>query len=199
MRQLLNGVDLVSGAPLGLSVLGDTKPDPGDVETVFNQDMAANPKVPVTRIDLSGYGGSNFSDWNDPFAAFAATAKVQFELMIARTALEVVKVNTVLHPWGIRVTRSVTIERRPGGGMIRRDSGWQAFTPGIFDYRYFDSAVNDIVVAPYGSTPGFSAGCSTSAISGRHPAQTSRRGWTLVPYYFDADVALEGVPGSRPR
>ena len=104
--------------------------------------------MPVTRIDVSGYGGSNFSDWNNPFAAFAEAAKVQFRYMIGRTALEVIKVNTVWHPWGVRMTRSVTIERRPGGGVIRRDSGWQAFTPGLFDYRYADN-VGNIVVAPY--------------------------------------------------
>jgi hypothetical protein len=46
------------------------------------------PRVPVTRIDVSGYGGSNFSDWNNPFAAFAEAAKVQFRYMIGRTALK---------------------------------------------------------------------------------------------------------------
>ncbi len=39
---------------------------------------------------------------------------MQFHFLIGRTALEVIKVNSVLHPWGVRVTRSVTIERRPG-------------------------------------------------------------------------------------
>jgi hypothetical protein len=199
MRQLINGVDLLSGAPRGLSVLGDTQPNPGDVETIFNLDMAANPKVPVTRVDLAGYGGSNFSDWNNPFAAFAAAAKVQFEYMIARTALEVVKVNTVLHPWGIRVTRSVTIERRPGGGVIRRDSGWQAFTPGIFDYRYFDEGVGDIVVAPYRFDAGVFRGLfNVRNIRPAPGAVFSQDGDKLVPYYFDADVALDGVPGRTP-
>jgi hypothetical protein len=196
MRQLLNGVDLASGAPLGISVLGSTADPAGSVETVFNDDMAARPRVPVTRIDLSGYGGSNFSDWNNPFAAFAEAAKVQFNLMVGRTALEVIKVNSVLHPWGIRVTRSVTVERRPGGGVIRRDSGWQAFTPGIFDYRYFDSGLGAITVAPYV----FDAGVFRGLFNVRNirPAPGTPFGHgtaTLVPYYFDADVALDGVPG----
>lgn len=201
MRQLLNGVDLPSGLPLGISVLGDTSPQPqGSVETIFNNDMAANPKVPVTRIDLSGYGGSNFSDWNNPFAAFAEAAKVQFRYMIGRTALEVIKVNSVLHPWGIRVTRSVTIERRPGGGVIRRDSGWQAFTPGLFDYRYIDPAIGtdtaDIQVAPYAFDAGVFRGLfNVRTIRPAPGAVFSDSGATLVPYYFDADVALEGVPG----
>lgn len=194
MRQLLNGVDLASGAPLGLSVLGETLQPAGSVETIFNNDMSANPRVPVTRIDISGYGGSNYSDWNNPFAAFAEAAKVQFRFMIGRTALEVIKVNSVLHPWGVRVTRSVTIERRPGGGVIRRDSGWQAFTPGLFDYRYISGG--SIVVAPYQFDAGVFRGLFNVRTIRPAPGSVFSSGAaTLVPYYFDADVALEGVPG----
>jgi hypothetical protein len=195
MRQWLNGVDLASGAPLGISVLGSTGDPAGSVETVFNNDMGANPRVPVTRIDLSGYGGSNFSDWNNPFAAFAEAAKVQFRFMIGRTALEVIKVNTVWHPWGVRLTRSVTIERRPGGGVIRRDSGWQAFTPGIFDYRYADNAGN-IIVAPYLFDAGVFRGLFNVRNIRPAPGTVFTHGTAqLVPYYADADVALEGMPG----
>jgi len=199
MRQWLNGVDLASGAPLGISVLGETLQPAGSVETVFNNDMAARPIVPVGRIDLSGYGGSNFSDWNNPFAAFAEAAKVQFRVMVGRTALEVIKVNSVLHPWGVRVTRSVTVERRPGGGVIRRDSGWQAFTPGIFDYRYFDKGVGDIVVAPYRFDAGVFRGLFHARTIRPAPGAVFSHGTaTLVPYYFDADVALEGSAGLAP-
>ena len=195
MRQLLNGVDLASGVPLGLSVLGETLQPAGSVETVFNDDMAANPRVPVTRIDLSGYGASNFSDWNNPFAAFAEAAKVQFRLIVGRTTLEVIKVNSVLHPWGVRVTRSVTIERRPGGGVIRRDSGWQAFTPGLFDYRYSDG-LGGIDIAPYLFDAGVFRGLFNVRNIRPAPGAVFARGPdTLVPYYFDADAALEGVPG----
>ncbi len=195
MRQLLNGVDLSSGASLGLSVLGETLQPAGSVETVFNDDMASRPRVPVTRIDLSGYGGSNFSDWNNPLAAFAEAAKVQFRTIVGRNALEVVKVNSVLHPWGIRVTRSVTIERRSGGGVIRRDSGWQAFTPGLFDYRYFDSS-HSIVVAPYVFDAGIFRGLFNVRTIRPAPGDVFVHGSaTLVPYYFDADVAIEGIDG----
>jgi hypothetical protein len=168
-RQLLNGVDLASGAPLGLSVLGETLQPAGSVETIFNNDMTAHPRVPVSRVDISGYGGSSFSDWNNPFAAFAEAAKVRFQVVVGRTSLEVIKVNSVLHPWGIRVTRSITIERRSGGGVIRRDSGWQAFTPGIFDYRYIDSGLGSIVVAPYRFDAGVFCGVFNVRIIRRAP------------------------------
>jgi hypothetical protein len=197
MRQLHNGVDLSSGATLGISVLGSTADPAGSVETIFNTNMAAQPRVPVTRVDLSGYGGSNFSDWNNPFAAFADAAKVQFRYMIGRTALEVIKVNSVWHPWGVRMTRSVTIERRPGGGVVRRDSGWQAFTPGIFDYRYADlGAGGAIVVAPYVFDAGVFRGLfNVRNIRPAPGAVFSHGAAKLVPYYADADVALEGVTG----
>ncbi len=194
MRQLINGVDLASGMPLGLSVLGSTADPGGSVETIFNNDMTTNPRVPVSRFDLSGYGGSNFSDWNNPFAAFAQAAKVQFRVMVGRTALEVIKVNSVLHPWGIRVTRSITVERRPGGGVIRRDSGWQAFTPGLFDYRYIDEGTDLIEVAPYTFDAGLFQGLFDVRSIRPAPGSTfSFNGDTMIPYYFDAELALEGL------
>ncbi|MCA9593853.1 MAG: hypothetical protein KC776_11100 [Myxococcales bacterium] len=198
MRQLINGVDLASGAPLGLSVLGSTADPGGSVETVFNNDMGANPRVPVTRFDISGYGASNFSAWQNPFAAFAEAAKVQFRLMVGRTALEIIKVNSVLHPWGIRVTRSVTIERRAGGGVIRRDSGWQPISSGMFDYRYADTSGN-IVVAPYEFDAGLFRGLfNVRSIRPAPGAEVSADGATFIPYYFDADMALDGASGRTP-
>lgn len=195
MRQAINGVDLATGAPLGLSVLGSTGDPTGSVETVFNNDMASNPRVPVTRFDLSGYGASNFSEWENPFAAFAETAKVQFSVIKGRTAMEIIKVNSVLHPWGIRVTRSVTVERRPGGGVIRRDSGWQPITPGMFDYRYADTAGN-ILNAPYRFDAGVFRGMfGVRSIRPAPGTEVSAGGATFVPYYFDADVALDGASG----
>lgn len=135
--QQRNGVDLLTGAPLGISVLGATLGSAASVESMFNAEFAAaRPRVPVTRLDLSGYGTSTFSDWTNPRGAFAEATKVQFEVLVGRTALEVVKFASVIYPWGIRVTRSVTIERRGGGGVIRRDSGWQASSAGLFDFRY---------------------------------------------------------------
>ncbi|WP_433359122.1 hypothetical protein [Streptosporangium sp. CA-115845] len=193
--QLINGVDLASGTQLGLSVLGSTGDPGGSVETIFNNDMTARPRVPVTRFDLSGYGGSNFSDWNNPFSAFADTAKVQFRVIVGRTALEVIKVNSVLHPWGIRVTRSVTVERRPGGGVIRRDSGWQPFTPGLFDYRYADDTGTP-QVADYAFDAGVFRGLfDVRSIRPAPGSPVSSGTATMIPYYFDADLALDGLSG----
>lgn len=200
-RQLINGVDLASGAPLGLSVLSGTGDPAGDVETIFNNDMTANPKVPVTRFDLSGYGGSNFSKWENPFALFAETAKTQFQVMTGRTALEIIKVASVLHPWGIKVTRSVIVERRSGGGVIRRDTGWQATSPGLLDYRYVDKAdpAPDPQVADYTFDSGIFKGLfNIRTIRPAPGIEYSSGSATFVPYYFDADLALEGQAGQVP-
>lgn len=193
-RQLINGVDLVSGAPLGLSVLASTGDPMGDVETIFNNDMVTNPKVPVTRFDLSGYGASNFSKWEDPLALFAATSKTQFQVIVGRTALEIIKVASVLHPWGIRVTRSVIVERKSGGGVIRRDTGWQATSPGLFDYRYYTTGGGaQPKVAPYVFDAGLFKGLFN--IRSIRPAPgvpfSDGASTTMVPYYFDADLKLD--------
>lgn len=205
-RQLINGVDLASGAALGLSVLSSTGDPAGDVETIFNNDMSANPKVPVTRLDISGYGGSNFSTWQNPYALFAETAKTQFQVMIGRTALEIIKVASVLHPWGIKVTRSVIVERRSGGGVIRRDTGWQATSPGLFDYRYNKPHVPPAPppplnpqVADYRFDAGIFRGLfGIRSIRPAPGAPFSSGGATFVPYYFDAELALDGLSGRTP-
>jgi hypothetical protein len=200
-RQLINGVDLETGAPLGLSVLSSTGDPSGDVETIFNNDMASNPKVPVTRFDLSGYGGSNFSKWENPFALFAETAKTQFQVMTGRTALEIIKVASVLHPWGIKITRSVIVERRSGGGVIRRDTGWQATSPGLLDYRYVDPSdpAPDPQVADYAFDSGIFKGLfNIRTIRPAPGMEFSSGGATFVPYYFDADLALEGLSSRVP-
>lgn len=196
-QQLINGVELASGAPLGLSVLSSTGDPMGDVETIFNNDMTANPKVPITRFDLSGYGGSNFSKWEDPLALFAATSKTQFEVIVGRTALEIIKVASVLHPWGIRVTRSVIVERKPGGGVIRRDTGWQATSPGLFDYRYYTT---DGGVQPKVASYMFDSGIFKGLFGIRSirpapglPFSDGGSSATMLPYYFDAELKLDGL------
>jgi hypothetical protein len=128
--QLRNGIDPGSGGHLGLSVLDD-------VENAFNAEFApgsAHARVPVTRIDFSGYGASLYSRWQNPAAATAETSQVYLDVAVGRTAHEVVQVRSVLYPWGVRVVRTITIERTAGGGVFRRDSGWVAVSNGVFEF-----------------------------------------------------------------
>lgn len=191
--QTRNGVFLSTGRPMDISVLGATAGGDGDVESTFNGEFATgNPCVPLTRYDICGYGASTFSDWANPKGAFAEATKVQFQVMVGRTALEIVKIASVLYPWGIRLTRSVTIERKGGGGVIRRDSGWQALGPGLFDFTTDSSAVQ-----PYQIHPGLIRGLYN--IDRVRPlgndAIALAGGGKVLPMAFDADVAIEGLPG----
>lgn len=205
--QSLNGIDLASGAPLAISVLGGTKQPASTVETLFNGEFApggANPRVPVTRFDISGYGGSNFSDWANPLAAFATASKVQFSLVVGRTAFEFVKFASILYPWGIRVTRSVTVERRGGGGVVRRDSGWQPASDGLFDFSWTDQA-GATHPSPFVFHPGLLRGCFE--VTNLRPAEgpvvefsgQGGRKVKLAPLYIDARVKISGAEAEGER
>lgn len=197
MVQTLNGYELFTGTELGLSVLGATFQPDASVETQFNNEFASdgsNPFVPVTRFDLSGYGASNFSEWENS-GALASIGKVQFKIMVGRTAFEVVKFVSKIYPWGTTVTRSVTIERRSGGGVIRKDSGWQATQAGIFNFITPPAIPNN----PYQFRPGIFRGCfdiknirpaSNNIIQFSDPANGNMV--ELAPVYFDTNVLLEG-------
>ena len=200
--QLLNGVVLETGAPLNISVLGSPLEPADSVQRIFNDEFGpagAKPSVPVTRLDISGYGESSFSEWLDPGAAYAETAKAQFEVLVGRTALEVIKVASILYPWGIRLTRTVTVERTAGAGVIRRDSGWQASSPGVFDFPPGESAS-----PPYLVEPGLLLGLfnvrnirPTGGLPVEFVAKEGGKQVVLTPKYVDADVRIDGLEGGE--
>ncbi|WP_156423850.1 hypothetical protein [Erythrobacter sp. YT30] len=191
--QWANGVDLETGARRNISVLGSVADPDGSVEALFNQEfLLSRPRVPVNRLDISGYGASMFSDWRNPFAAFAEAAKVEFQVTVGRTVLEIVKFVSVLYPWGIRVTRSVTIERGSGAGVVRRDTGWQATSPGLLDFRYVPEGEAEPVESPYVMHPGLLRGVFD--VERIRPADRGRidlpSGGAVLPMMFDADFEI---------
>lgn len=127
------GSTTVVDKPYGEAVLSSSVTD------MFSNEFNAGGRragVPVVRYDLSGYGASVFSDWLDPIATGAAIIKVQFDTIVGRTAYEVIKAQSVIYPWAIRVVRTITIERQAGGWVRRTDSGWRAASDGVFDFPY---------------------------------------------------------------
>lgn len=107
------------------------------IDDTFNSNFgttSTNPRVPVTRFDLSGYGESIFSDWVNPADAGAIISKAQFEVFVGRTRLEVVQAHSLLYPFAVRVIRTITMERGNGASVMRKDSGWQAASDGRFDF-----------------------------------------------------------------
>jgi hypothetical protein len=98
------------------------------------------PAVPLEKIGISGYGASTFSSWENRDALFAQTSQAFFNVAVGRTSREVVQVKSMVYPWGIRVVRTITLFRMGNGYVARVDSGWQAQSDGMFDFRY---PVND--------------------------------------------------------
>lgn len=111
----------------------------GEFSQSFNM-PPGRPAVPLEKIGISGYGASTFSSWENKDALFAQTSQAFFNVAAGRTSREVVQVKSMVYPWGIRVVRTITLFRMGNGYVARVDSGWQAQSDGLFDFRY---PVND--------------------------------------------------------
>lgn len=148
--QTRNLVDMASKKVLGISVLRGDMSNEG-VEPYFNNEMGPGKitsRVPVTRIDLSGYGASMFSHWFNPNVKASGVSQACFDVMVGRTAHEVVQVSCILYPWAVPVVRIVTMERKMEGFVIRKDSGWIAVGPGLYRYPSPKSGWSEIQTHP---------------------------------------------------
>ena len=56
---------------------------------------------------------------------------------MGRCAHELVQVESIMYPWGIKVVRTITLLRAPSGYTLRHDSGWRADGIGQFLFHYF--------------------------------------------------------------
>lgn len=210
-EQLYNLTDFTN-----VSILGQS------VTTIFNgafnpQNQEVNVGVPITHIDFSGYGASTFSDWQNPTAKFAAIAQAKFNVLKGRTAYELVQAVSVIYPWGICTTRTVTFLRNNNAVIFREDSGWVAKGQGLFDFSFHWPTNNGTVFYPniYDIYPGlvqglfnvtnikedyndvikFSFDLQNGDFSVNNSAlQTNAAGTKeaeFVAVYFDADVKLD--------
>ena len=102
----------------------------------FNPSSGADHSVPLEQIELSGYGASVFSNWLDADAAIADVSQTQFDVVVGRTAHEVVQVRSILYPFGVPVVRTITLLRSNNGYVFRSDSGWKAESDGIYDFKF---------------------------------------------------------------
>jgi hypothetical protein len=96
--------------------------------------------VPLHRADLSGYGLSTFSDWHRDaeFGVF----QVRFDVVNGRTSYEVIQTRSVLACSQSRVVRTIILERRNSGRVLRFDSGWIPIDDGEFTrYVPFEKGV----------------------------------------------------------
>jgi hypothetical protein len=93
------GVTLTGGS-LGKTVGG-----------IFNREFAPGgnqPRVPLEQMEISGYGASIFSHWLDQDAQIAQVSQASFDVLVGRTAHEVVQVRSILYPFGVHVVRTIT-------------------------------------------------------------------------------------------
>jgi hypothetical protein len=166
---------------------------------IFNNEffnLSKERGVPVSRMDISGYGANMFSNWLSPSAVFAATSQARFDVMLGRTAHEVVQVKSILYPWGIRVVRTITLQRESSGYVYRQDSGWQAESDGLFDFRYKKLETDADFTTPFKIHPG--------VVRGLFNVRNIRIDNSITPFiegtttrceavFFDADVEIENV------
>ncbi len=121
------------GTPITGSTLGK------NVRHIFNKEFQPGgdkPKVPLEQMEISGYGASIFSNWLDGKAAIALVSQATFEVLVGRTAHEVIQVRSILYPYAVHVVRTITLMRSSNGYVFRSDSGWKAESDGFYDFSY---------------------------------------------------------------
>jgi hypothetical protein len=130
-------LDNISWGFFGVALTGSTLG--ATVRDIFNNEFApggGQPRVPLERIELSGYGTSIFSNWRNPLANTADVSQAQFNVVVGRTAHEVIQVRSILYPNGAHMVRTITLMRSNNGYVFRSDSGWQPESDGFYDFSY---------------------------------------------------------------
>ena len=201
----LNNVLTIFGAPTFAGTLG------GSVAAIFNKQFfydsptGVKPSgVPLSRIDFCGYGANIFSHWEDPSAVIAATSKAYFDVFSGRTAEEVIQVRSLIYPWGIHVVRTITVTRASDGYVFRFDTGWQAESDGIYDFRYnvFDSSYNPQARDnPYEFHPGLVKGVfKVRNIKETNTVSPFQAVWhkKINDTYLDSEGIEHRIDGSEP-
>ena len=106
---------------------------------IFNNEMyAADRRVPLEGIELSGYGASMFSHWYNEHANVASVSQAHFDVLVGRTSREVVQVRSILYPFAVHVVRTITLTRAANGYVYRSDSGWKAESDGNSRFQLLD-------------------------------------------------------------
>jgi hypothetical protein len=116
----------------GKSVLSETVHQ--IFENVFNVGPSNVLGVPVTHLDFSGYGASTYSDWKRPKAKYASIAQAKFDIMRGRLGHEIVQAVSMIYPYGICATRTISFYRRNNSIIYREDSGWVAQSDGLMNF-----------------------------------------------------------------
>jgi hypothetical protein len=169
-----------------------------DVTTTVNANFTpsgTHAQVPVTRIDLSGYGESMFSDWRNPEDAAAIVSQVRLDVIVGRTALEEVQIRTVHYPYAVRVVRTIVVQRANEGAVVRRDTGWLPVTDGRYAYPDYTVTPGLNPSPPIKTHPGVVSG-ARDIVNIQDTGlrfTTSKYGTILAAVRFDCMLDIEGV------
>lgn len=144
-------------------------------------------RVPIERIDFSGYGASIFSRWLASGKPDVGITQVSFDAFNGRTSFERIQMVTVLWPCIGRLVRTIVLERQGSGLVVRWDSGWLSTSPGLFVHTKFQAIHKCDVDGMYDI---------------REIRDTDQiielAGATVQAVYYDADVAFSPVDGRSP-
>lgn len=144
---------------------------------------AVNAGVPISRIDLSGYGESGWSRWTNENPLLAAgITEVRFDVMAGRTAYEVVQEKSICWPSMAVFVRTITIERQGNARVRRFDSGWVEAAPGVFRLEGFDGVFHPGAIKGY---------YNITSIREVGALVTTASGAIFQPVSFNADMAVE--------
>ena len=172
----------------GAQVLGTLLPS---VAQFWDKDFGpggAQGFIPISRIDLSGYGTTLFSDWQDPSTTDVGIVRALFDVLIGRTAHEIITAQTWILPWCIRLQRTITFDRSDGGEVVKHDTGWRAVGPGQFELL-------TNLPGPVKSRLLSGPVKSLNNVRNIQFSQTTVTvgGDTYIPCSFDADVAFDSA------
>lgn len=185
---------LTDGANAGDTVIG-MMPETAYINVDFNGEFAGvQPFVPVSRVDISGFGESVYSDWRDPFAGVGQVSKAPFNASVGRCTKEVVLLVIPILPYGIKVIQTITIERLNNGTILRRNqSGWEAVSEGQYQMPPEWSKIK--------THPGIVSGVSNIVNIRDIPSTdwtlTSAPGITMRAVTFDCSMQLEGIESGQ--
>ena len=171
----------------GAQVLGTAVPS---VAQFWDQDFGpggAQGFIPISRIDLSGYGTTLFSDWRDPSTTDVGIVRALFDVLIGRTAHEIITAQTWILPWCIRLQRTITFDRSDGGDVVKHDTGWRAVGAGQFELLTdLEGPVKSrLLLGPVKSVN------NVRNIQFSQTVTVTVGGDKYIPCTFDADVAFD--------
>jgi hypothetical protein len=164
----------------GAQVLGLPEPSVADFwDQDFGPGGAMKGIIPIGRIDLSGYGTSLFSDWRDPSIFDIGIIRALFNVLLGRTAHEIITAQTWIVPFCIRLQRTITFDRSDQGEVVKHDTGWHAVGPGVFELL----SAATLLPGPVAKLDNV-RNIQFSAVS------VTASGITYTPCTFEADVYL---------